>query len=217
MNETTVSVPTMSSPVNIVQFSIAEKIVMSCLLTIIILVGLVGNSLVCIIFVQNRNIRTIANCFIVNLAAADMMQGLMFTIMIVSLLSDGWVLGNAACQLTGFLNFNFVVTSLYSLAMISVHRHIKIVKKNSASIIKKRHAIILIATSWIFPAILSIAPILGWSAYKYRPRKLICTLEFWDSVSFGVVVMIFAWLLPFTAICICTHKIMKTVKASRRR
>eukprot|EP00794_Sanderia_malayensis_P013781 gene13781-15223_t len=217
MNETTVSVPTTSSPVNIVQFSFAEKIVMSCLLTVIILVGLVGNSLVCIIFVQNKNIRTIANCFIVNLAFADILQSATITFMIVSLLNDGWVLGNAACQLTGFMNVSFIVTSLFSLAIISVQRYITVVRKNSSFVIRKKQAIILVVVSWLFPAFIAIAPILGWSAYRYRPGKLMCTLQFSYNVSYTLTAVIIGLLAPFATICVSSYKIMKTVRDSANR
>eukprot|EP00794_Sanderia_malayensis_P013783 gene13783-15225_t len=217
MNETTVSVPTTSSPVNIVQFCFAEKIVMSCLLTIIILVGLIGNSMVCIIFVQNKKMRTISYCLVANLAVADMLQSVTITFMIVSLLNDGWVLSNAACQLTGFMNVSFVVTSLFSLAMISMQRCITVVRRNSAYILTKKHAKTAIAVSWLFPAFLATLPILVYSGYKYEPRKLICTFHFRESISMGVMFMLSIWILPFITISICTYKILKALNASRRR
>ncbi len=200
-----------------VQFSIPEKVAISCILTILVLLGVVGNSLVCTIFVQNKSIRTLANCFIVNLAVADILQSATMIFMIVSLLNDGWVLGDGVCQLTGFMNISFIVTSLISLSIISLQRCITVVRTGGSNSIKKKHVLFLTIFSWVFPAMLAISPVLGWSVYEYRPGKLMCTLQFSDSVSYTLTLVFCGLLIPFVLICISSYKILKTVKASGNR
>jgi len=72
--------------------------------SVIFVVGLLGNGLVCFVVFRNSNMRTVVNIFIVNLAVAD------FLVLLVclppSVLADTtetWWLGSVMCKIVPFL------------------------------------------------------------------------------------------------------------------
>lgn len=76
--------------------------------SIIFLVGLTGNGLVCFVVIRTSHMRTIVNIFIVNLAVAD------FLVLLIclppSILADtteSWYLGDFMCKLVPFLQVGY--------------------------------------------------------------------------------------------------------------
>lgn len=71
---------------------------------LVFVVGLVGNSLVCIAVFRNRSMRTVTNYFIMNLAIAD------FLVILICLpptviwdVTSTWFFGNVACKVVLYL------------------------------------------------------------------------------------------------------------------
>ena len=190
---------------------------MLTVLVVVSLTGIIGNALTCVIFVQNKSLRTSANFLIVSLAVADVLQSFNMIFIFVSIVADKWILGYGLCQFCGWTNMSFIITSVVNLALISLQRYYAVVKKTSKKLFKKRNTLILIAVSWVYPAIFSIAPILGWAKYEYRPGKLMCTLQFSESISYTLTLMCLAIFTPFAIMCYATYRIVKEVKQSRNR
>ena len=75
------------------------------LYTITFLVGLSGNTLVCFAVWRNKNMRTVTNIFLVNLATADL--GVIIICLPPALLADvtgTWYLGTVFCKIHLFLS-----------------------------------------------------------------------------------------------------------------
>ena len=75
------------------------------LYTLTFLVGLTGNALVCFAVWRNKNMRTVTNIFLVNLAAADL--GVIIICLPPALLADVtgmWYLGTVFCKIHLFLS-----------------------------------------------------------------------------------------------------------------
>ena len=202
---------------HIVHFYLYEKVIMLTVLVVVALTGVIGNTLTCIVFAQNRALHTSGNFLIVSLAVADLLQSFNMIFIFVSIISDGWVLGYGACQLCGWTNMSFIMTSVFTLALISSHRYYAVVKKTRKKMFSKKNALILIALSWVYPAAFSIAPIYGWAKYEYRPGKLMCTLQFSESISYTLTLMCAAIFAPFAIMCYTTYKIIKEIRMSRIR
>ena len=202
---------------HVVYFHLYEKAIMLTVLAVVAVTGIVGNTLTCLIFAQNKPLRTSGNYLIVNLAVADLLQSFNMIFIFFSIIENGWVLGDGLCQLCGWTNMSFIITSVFTLALISTHRYLAVIRKSMTKLFSRRNSIYLIAFSWIYPAIFSIAPIYGWAKYEYRPGKLICTLQFSESISYTLTLMGAAICLPFFIMCITTFKIIKEIRQSRIR
>lgn len=79
--------------------SILGDILASVLLCAVVLLVLVGNTLVVAAVTTSRKLRTVTNVFIVNLACADLLLGvLVLPFSAVLEIKDIWIFGHIWCQ-----------------------------------------------------------------------------------------------------------------------
>ena len=79
--------------------SVLVEILSSVLLCAVVVLVLVGNSLVVAAVVTSRKLRTVTNVFIVNLACADLLLGvLVLPFSAVLEVKDVWIFGHIWCQ-----------------------------------------------------------------------------------------------------------------------
>lgn len=85
-------------------------ILSSILLCAVVLLVLVGNTLVVLAVATSRKLRTVTNVFIVNLACADLLLGvLILPFSAVLEIKDIWIFGHVWCQVNYF--FTYLVTA----------------------------------------------------------------------------------------------------------
>ena len=116
-----------------------------------------GNALVCFIVFHFMGVITVTNLFIANLALTDLFIGLFcIPIVLVSdyLLSD-WPFGTFMCKFTSFTQSVFVVCTVYTLIAMSVDRYIAIIHPLHTKLTRKQCRI-LIGLLWTFSIIFSL-------------------------------------------------------------
>lgn len=117
---------------------------------LIFLVCMVGNGVVCFIVMRSRNMRTVTNLFILNLAISDLLVGIFcmpttlvdniitgqnahtlspssrpvtFSVILPSLFfSTGWPFGSVVCKVSGMVQGISVSASVFTLVAIAVDR-----------------------------------------------------------------------------------------------
>nr|QIG38022.1 GnIHR [Hippocampus erectus] len=101
--------------------STAAVFVVSYLL--IFLVCLAGNGAVCFIVLRGRNMRSVTNVFILNLAVSDLLVGIfcMPTTLLDNIIT-GWPFGSLVCKLSGTVQGISVSASVFTLVAIAVDR-----------------------------------------------------------------------------------------------
>uniref|UniRef100_A0A3P8RN33 Neuropeptide FF receptor 2 n=1 Tax=Amphiprion percula TaxID=161767 RepID=A0A3P8RN33_AMPPE len=101
--------------------SVAAVFTISYLL--IFLVCMVGNGVVCFIVLRSKNMRTVTNLFILNLAISDLLVGIfcMPTTLVDNIIT-GWPFGNVVCKLSGMVQGISVSASVFTLVAIAVDR-----------------------------------------------------------------------------------------------
>lgn len=84
--------------------------VLICFHCIVFVVGLVGNTLVCVAVYRNHTMRTVTNYFIVNLAVADFLV-ILFCLppSVVWDVTSTWFFGVAMCKVVLYLQVSFVM------------------------------------------------------------------------------------------------------------
>ena len=96
------------------------------------LAAVIGNVNLFLILYKNRNLRTITNLYILNLAAADTLVSVLgMPVTVVTIIKQHWVFGHTACAVLGFFTILSFITSVMSLGMISINRYFYIVKWNA--------------------------------------------------------------------------------------
>ncbi|XP_077099582.1 neuropeptide FF receptor 1 like 1 [Siphateles boraxobius] len=95
---------------------------------VVLLLCVVGNGLVCLVIIRNRNMRSVTNLFILNLAISDLLVGVFCvpTTLIDSLIS-GWPFGQVTCTLSNLIQGMSVSASVFTLVAIAVDRFTGIV------------------------------------------------------------------------------------------
>uniref|UniRef100_G3PTJ9 Neuropeptide FF receptor 2 n=1 Tax=Gasterosteus aculeatus TaxID=69293 RepID=G3PTJ9_GASAC len=90
---------------------------------LIFLVCMVGNGVVCFIVLRSRNMRTVTNLFILNLAISDLLVGIfcMPTTLVDNIIT-GWPFGSLVCKLSGTVQGISVSASVFTLVAIAVDR-----------------------------------------------------------------------------------------------
>ena len=99
-----------------------------------------GNALVCLIVFRYMGITTVTNLFIANLAITDIFIGLFcIPIVLISdyLLSD-WPFGLFMCKFTSFAQSVFVCCTVYTLIAMSVDRYIAIIYPLNPKLTRKQ-------------------------------------------------------------------------------
>ncbi|XP_050073866.1 neuropeptide SIFamide receptor-like [Anopheles maculipalpis] len=91
--------------------------------TVVFLMGLVGNALVCIAVYTNHTMRTVTNIFIVNLAVADFFV-ILFCLppTVVWDVTETWFMGKAMCKVVIYFQTVSVTVSVLTLTFISIDR-----------------------------------------------------------------------------------------------
>ncbi|XP_074546740.1 neuropeptide FF receptor 2-like [Halichoeres trimaculatus] len=101
--------------------SVAAVFTVSYLL--IFAVCMVGNGMVCFIVLRSKNMRTVTNLFILNLAISDLLVGIfcMPTTLVDNIIT-GWPFGSVLCKLSGMVQGISVSASVFTLVAIAVDR-----------------------------------------------------------------------------------------------
>ncbi|XP_020512777.1 neuropeptide FF receptor 2-like [Labrus bergylta] len=101
--------------------SVAVVFTVSYLL--IFAVCMVGNGVVCFIVLRSKNMRTVTNLFILNLAISDLLVGIfcMPTTLVDNIIT-GWPFGSVLCKLSGMVQGISVSASVFTLVAIAVDR-----------------------------------------------------------------------------------------------
>ncbi|XP_076633889.1 putative G-protein coupled receptor No18 [Colletes latitarsis] len=140
-------------------------LVLAGLFTMLIIVTIVGNTLVIAAVVTTRRLRSVTNCFVSSLAAADLLVGLavMPPAVLLQLTGGTWELGEVLCVSWVSLDILLCTASILSLCAISIDRYLAITQPliYSRRRRSKRLAGLMIVVVWILAGAITSPPLLG--------------------------------------------------------
>ncbi|XP_022097704.1 octopamine receptor-like [Acanthaster planci] len=128
-------------------------------LLLVILAGILGNVLVCVAVIQFRNLRTVANSYVVSLAVADVLvcTAVMPLALYLELTGGMWFLPGPLCKVWGAMDIMLSTSSILHLCTISIDRFnaitkpIEYVTRRTAKMAFGRMAIV-----WVLSALVSV-------------------------------------------------------------
>ena len=138
-----------------------QRIIISVVLCIVILVGTIGNSLVILSVFFCRKLRSSTNWFVVNLAIADLLTCLFLPFNVVAMLSkDGWPIAHWTCTMTAAVTLTCPGASIMTLALIAFNRWYLLTKSRDSfyRLYTKRNISLMVLLSWMYPFLLVILP-----------------------------------------------------------
>ncbi|ESO98339.1 hypothetical protein LOTGIDRAFT_65232, partial [Lottia gigantea] len=124
--------------------------------SILCVVSIFGNTLVCYVICKNKRLHTATNYFIANLAISDLLVTCVnVPFNIARNILDDWPFGIVLCQLVNFSLMTSVYVSTYTLTAIALDRHRVVLKPFTTRMSKTAAAVILIAI-WVVAVTLSL-------------------------------------------------------------
>ncbi|XP_034044751.1 alpha-1D adrenergic receptor [Thalassophryne amazonica] len=181
-------------------FSVDSQIVgVGLFLSVFILAAIVGNILVILSVVCNKHLQTVTNFFIVNLAIADLLLGVIVLPFSASLEVLGcWVFGRVFCNIWAAVDVLCCTASILSLCIISIDRYIGVRHcLKYPSIMTERKAAAILVLVWLLSTIISVGPLLGW---KEPPPvdDSICRIT--EEPGYAIFSSLFSFYLPLLVI-----------------
>ena len=194
-------------------------IIEAFILIIICTASILGNTALFSIFTRRKNLRTISNGFLLNLAFADLLVSVLnMPITVVTIIEQRWIFGENACVFLGFTTMLSFVSSVMSLAMIAINRYYYVVQwRNYPVIFTPRRSVLFGAIVWLISSLISLPPLFGWAEYRYIPGKSYCFV-FWPSdVYYMYFMLTICFFGPLIAMSFSYFYILNFTREARRR
>ena len=143
---------------------------------VIFLVGVAGNGLVCLVIIKEKLLRSLAYCFILNLAVSDL-GVILFSLPFAVFRTEDirWPLGEFGCRVLYPLSDIFPGVSIASITAIALFRYRGIISGRSASQRNSmKTAKISILFIWLICFLLFVLPLFFVMAYEEHADQVNC-------------------------------------------
>lgn len=195
------------------------------LLSLLILLTIGGNVLVCLAVCASRRLRCTANCFIVSLAVTDLLLGLLVLPFSALLqLCDEWPLGPVFCNFYISMDVMLCTASILTLLVISVDRYLAVTMPlRYASLVLPWRVAVAMAGVWTVSVAVSFLPIqMGWNTVNgtvqnHGPGDPERKCRFELNRPYVLTDALLTFYLPLMAMCWTYFQILRIAQAQAKR
>ncbi|XP_012215401.1 octopamine receptor beta-1R-like isoform X3 [Linepithema humile] len=198
-------------------------VIKGILMGTIIITAVLGNMLVIASVRRHRRLRVVTNCYVVSLAAADLLVAICAMTFNASVeLSGGkWLFGALMCNLWNSLDVYFSTASILHLCCISVDRYYAIVSPLEYTVIMRQSTVgCMLGSAWVLPALISFIPIfMGWYTTKEHLDYMVKhpeSCEFRVNLPYAVISSCVSFWIPGLVMIIMYCKIYKEAIRQRK-
>uniref|UniRef100_A0A672S2T8 Histamine receptor H2a n=1 Tax=Sinocyclocheilus grahami TaxID=75366 RepID=A0A672S2T8_SINGR len=182
-----------------------SQIALAVTLSVLILLTVSGNILVCLDVYATRGLRNVTNCYIVSLAITDFLLGaLVLPFSTLYQVTGDWPLGAHFCNIYISLDVMLCTASILNLFAISLDRYFVVTAplRYPMLVLPWRVGAVL-ATIWLVSVGVSFVPIhLGWNTRDLNWR-------FELNPTYAVVDAFATFYLPLVAMCWSYHRVFR--------
>ncbi|KAJ4448912.1 hypothetical protein ANN_00304 [Periplaneta americana] len=184
--------------------------------SIMFAIGVIGNTVLLIVFLKHKEMRTMPNWMILNMTIADFLMLLINALNIQSYLMNGFLAFILEwCEMKIYLSHFILYANTYSIVAMNVQRSIAIFISYSCTRFSftKNHFVFTIVSVWIISGILAIYPTL------YAEISLIgCNIGHYGDDSFSThfytISFTFSFIIPLIAIVVSAYVTTRVLKKS---
>ena len=180
------------------------------------IIGTTGNIILLIIFICNKNMRTVPNMYILNFALSDIIYlTVFFSEACANRINDKWLNNEFVCVFVSFFRRMSVGLSAYSVALYSFQRYRVIVRPfqvRVSSQTKRRGIVATFCGVWLVAALFAVPSTL--SKYLCQVNILVSSITYYQHV---VIFELFvSCILPLTVIAFSYINIVRHLVESSR-
>ncbi|XP_029443023.1 histamine H3 receptor-like [Rhinatrema bivittatum] len=205
------------------QFSGGVQVLLTALMSLLIVLTVLGNTLVILAFIVDRRLRTQSNFFLLNLAICDFLVGAMCVpFYIPYVLTGRWMLGIAVCKFWLVMDYLMCVASAFNVVLISYDRFLSVTMGVMYQVHQQNNtqALLKMLTVWILSFLLYGPAIIAWehiSGTSNVPERQ-CFSEFYYNWHFLLGASSVDFFLPFISITYFNLSICWSIgKRNRKR
>lgn len=190
------------------------QVVLIVLLTgMLSLVTIIGNILVVVSFKVNRQLKTVNNYFLLSLAVADLIIGVISMNLYTAYLVMGyWAMGTWACDLWLAIDYVASNASVMNLLVISFDRYFSVTRPLTYRAKRTtRRAGIMIGLAWFVSLVLWAPAILLWQYFEGERTVPLdqCYIQFLTRPTITFCTAVAAFYLPVTIMSVLYWRIYK--------
>ncbi|XP_020605004.1 pyroglutamylated RFamide peptide receptor-like [Orbicella faveolata] len=173
--------------------------------SILAVLNIVGNCLVCLVVIKHQDMRTSVNYLLMNLAVADMLVGLFFTpqyIFMHMFTHPGGVTGTVLCRLLTGSNVAWVggATSVFTLVVIAIERYSAVMDPfGNRGRLTTRRLKVIIPCSWLFGLVINFP---GFLVKNFDAKAAFCIRRYPEEWMAKTYTLIWFLLLAFFPVVI---------------
>lgn len=192
-------------------------------------VGLLGNTCLVVVILRQKEMRNVTNIFIANLSCSDILMCIFcLPATIIYTLMDRWILGEALCKVSPFIQCSSITVSIFTMVLIALERHQLIIHPTGWKPVVG-HSYLAVAVTWMVACFTSL-PFFSFNVienlHNYNltlptdpsPDHLVC-IENWPSkgnrLAYMTSMLMFQYCLPLVLITVCYLRIF--LRLSRRK
>ncbi|KAM7417648.1 hypothetical protein PAMA_017335 [Pampus argenteus] len=201
------------------------KTILGLILSLLILLTIGGNVLVCLAVCAYRRLRCLTNCFIVSLAVTDLLLGLLVLPFSALLqLTDDWPFGPVFCNFYVSMDVMLSTASILTLLAISVDRYLAVTMPlRYTSLVLPWRVAVAMASVWTVSVAVSFLPIqMGWNTVNgtvqnqgpWAPERR-CRFEL--NRPYVLTDSLLTFYLPLIAMCWTYLRILRIARAQAKR
>ncbi|KAL1488018.1 hypothetical protein ABEB36_015393 [Hypothenemus hampei] len=191
------------------------------LLVITFIFSIMANISIIICVTRNPEMKTVTNCFVLNLAISDVLFAFTIPVVAYTRFTRSWVFGKITCKLVPYLQFVSAMVLLWTLTFISIDRHHCIVVPPYRSNMSRLQAVGTSLLIWLIFSGLTIPVALWFKEITLEEDLMICTLVFPKSryliysTMFIIIVALLACLLPMVLLVYYYHQIFRKILSTK--
>ncbi|XP_066542550.1 B2 bradykinin receptor [Hoplias malabaricus] len=187
-------------------------------MSVICVLGIVGNVFVLLVFCLHKKACTVAEIYLGNLAAADLLLMCCLPFWAINVANSfEWQFGSVMCRLVNTGIKMNMYCSVYFVVLVSADRYIALVHAMSHGRMRRPwYAKLSCIAIWSLGVILSI-PTLNFRAVEYIPQYTItaCILRYPSyeaEVACDILLILLGFIIPVSVITYCTWKIIHALR-----
>ncbi|XP_028411556.1 beta-1 adrenergic receptor-like [Dendronephthya gigantea] len=196
----------------------ADTVVQVFTMSVIIILSVFFNAVVLICFYRHHALQTFTNAFVVNLACADFLFGLLgMPLSLVTSITIDYAFPVSVCKFHGFVLVLFSEASIWTLTFVSFERYLSIRHPfHHQRWITPSVVTTTIGAVWAISILFALLPF-GISKYSFYRFNHICVADWRISFQTTLIYCICSIFIPFTFMVISNIGILKTALEQNRK